>query len=455
MEHADTVKVADPEHSAHLGMAIKLAEKAGDQLMFVNGIGWHYWDGKRWAVDPGDRSRRAVHAVLKDEWIAAAELGDTDKVKRGKEIMRYETAPAITGILTEAAVLEAFSTDIEDLDADPYLLNCANGTLDLREMTRRAHDPADRITKVTRGAYDPDALGPVWDASLALSLPDPEVRAYLQRVIGVSLLGRVIEQNLVILTGTGGNGKGTFYLAVMFMLGDYASMADPQLFMERKGETSQAEMALRGRRLVVVTESGRNIALDEARMKRLTGGDVVSGRYLYKQQTEFTPSHLPLFVTNFLPKVSGDDDAVWRRLRVVPFVVTIPPEQWNKHIDEALQAEADAILTWAVNGWADYLGWGEELAAPPAVLARTEKYRADSDDLAEFLKADDWVITGSPLLKATTNALHAAYDGWAKEEGGEEMNLKRFGIALTDKGYPVLRSNGKRWRDGIGVTPRG
>lgn len=439
----------DIYHAGQLGMADKLAEMFAGKLLHVFGLGWHHWNGKRWVPDNSGAARRAVHTLFKRERTRIRNSADSDeeKEKRRKAIARYENASAISGILTEAAALQVFSINVADIDSDPYLLNCANGTLDLRTMELRDHDPADRITKITRAAYDPHATGPAWSTSLAMALPDEDVRNYLRRVIGVALLGMVIEHNLVILTGEGGNGKGTFYKAVIFALGDYGDMADPQLFMARKGETSQGEMALRGQRIVVVTESGRDVALDEARMKRLTGGDIISGRYLYQKQISFNPSHLPLFVTNHLPKVSGDDEAVWRRLRVVPFDVAIP-QPWDKHIDEKLQAEADAILTWAIQGWIDYRDRSEELDEPQAVLVRTQKYRADSNDVGRFI--EEGCLTGSPVTKSTTSQLHDAYTRWAKKEGGDELTLKAFGQALDRAGFPVTdRTTQGRWREGI------
>ena len=453
--NGDTPADESPDviHAAQLGMANKLGKLFAGKLIHVNGIGWHSWDGKRWAPDNSGAARRAVHTLIKHERakIAKLPIPSEEKQKRYRQITRYENASAITGILTEAAALLVFSTGVSEIDADPYLLNCANGTLDLRTMQLRPHNPDDRITKITRAAYDPNASGPVWARSIAMALPGEDIRAYLQRVIGVALLGMVIEHNLVILTGTGGNGKGTFYKAVIFALGDYADMTDPQLFQARKGETSQGEMALRAQRLVVVTESGRDAALDEARMKRLTGGDIISGRYLYQRQISFVPSHLPLFVTNFLPKVSGDDDAVWRRLRVVPFDVAIP-QPWDKYIDEKLEAEADAILTWAINGWVDYRGRGDELDEPPAVLVRTAKYRSDSDDVGRFI--NERCLTASPANKTTTTKLHQAYTRWAQEEGAAELTLRELGAALDRKGYPVTqRTKSHRLREGITLGP--
>ena len=185
--------------------------------------------------------------------------------------------------------------------------------------------------------------------------------------------------------------------------------------------------------------------------KRLTGGDIITARALYQNQVSFRPSHLPLYVTNHLPKVSGDDPAVWERLRVVPFDVFIPEADRDKRLDEKLEVEAEAVLAWAVAGYHDYIARGENLAEPPDVLVATEKYRTDSDDVGRFLDDKQWIVK-APTLKATTAVLHAGYLRWAKEEGGEEISLKEFGKALEDKGYPVTERT--RRADSAPGSPR-
>lgn len=449
------------EHTAHLGMAIMFAEKFVNELIFVHGIGWHFWDEKRWAPDRSGVAMRKLHALLKSEWEAAYRLPKKERMKRAAAISRCETAAGMAGVLTAATALAPFSVEVNQLDADPYLLNCANGTYDLSadgtddpgEAQPRPHNPADLITKVTRAAYSTDAIDIAWTPFLQKVLPDKEIRNYLRRVVGVAVLGKVIEHILVILTGVGSNGKGTFYKALNFAFGDYADMADPELFMDRKGAHPTGDMALLGKRLVVVSESGRDRALDDARMKRLVGGDTIMARLLYHDFVSFEPSHLALFVTNHLPKVAGDDQAVWRRIRVVPYDVVITDEDRDNHLDEKLEAEADAILAWAIAGWRDYRNRDENLCEPPAVLVATKNYRTASDDVGRFLDDEGWCLK-QPTLSTTTGQLFEGYQRWAAQEGADGMALKSFGQALDVKGYPVTKrtSNG-RWREGLTLHP--
>jgi putative DNA primase/helicase len=275
---------ADPghiAHSAHLGMAMKLGKQFRNKLLYVNRHGWHRWDGKRWAVDGNGAARRAVHTVIKRERAKCDELPIEEREKRAKQIARYETASAITGILTEAAALEVFSVEVGDLDCHPWLFNCANGTLDLRSRRLRAHDPADRITKVANAAYRPDVTGTDWPEFLHKVLPDKQVRDYLQRLSGLSLLGEVNGDKQVapILTGGGANGKTTFIEAVSFALGDYASTAEPNLLMAKRGDTHPTGVAdLLGRRFVSAVETEQGRRFDIALLKWLTGGDTLKAR---------------------------------------------------------------------------------------------------------------------------------------------------------------------------------
>jgi len=430
----------DTVHRGQVRIAYRLAAKYGGRLMFVPKIGWHAWDGTRWALDERGAATRAVLATLRKALTDS--LRDSDL---REDVRKCEGDAAIRGVLSIASNLEAFVAAPADLDADPYLINCANGTLDLRTMVLRTHDPADRITKITRAAYRPGETGSgAWSAFLAQVLPDRDVQAFLQRLIGVALLGKVIEHVLPIMTGTGANGKGVTYGALLHALGDYAAPAEPDLFMAREGAHPTGQMDLFGRRLVVVSESDRNRRLAEATMKRLTGGDPIKARYMRQEFVTFTPSHLALLVTNHLPKVSGDDDAIWRRVRVVPFDVVIPEDEQDVHLGESLELEADAVLAWAVDGYGDYATRG--LAEPENVRVATEAYRTDSDAVKRFLAERCYL---NPNVRATTTDLHNAFTSWAVTDGAEPMSQRAFGLALDRHGYPAKASNSKRWRAGI------
>jgi putative DNA primase/helicase len=425
-------------------MAYRLAERYPGQLLHVAGLGWHLWDGKRWAHDDRGIATREVLAELRR---ALAESLD-DKELRA-DVRKCESASGVSGVLDLAAALEPFAATVSDLDADAHLLNVANGTLDLHTLQLRAPAPADRITKLCRGAYEPDAKSTLWTAFLSRVLPDDDVRGFLQRLVGVGLLGEVREHVLPILTGTGANGKSVFDKAIRYALGDYACTAEPDLFMHRDGAHPTGEMDLRGVRWAVVSESDKDRRLAEATMKRLTGGDTIRARRMRQDFVEFTPAHTPLLITNHLPKVSGDDAAVWRRLRVVPFDVVIPEHEQDRELDARLQLEADGILAWAVAGYRDYQARG--LDEPASVRAATDTYHRSSDAVGRFI-ADECTL--GPLMRATTSQLHEAFAKWQVQDGCEPIGLRAFGLTLDKRGYPAdPAANSKRWRRGIALRP--
>lgn len=433
------------EHSGQVRIAHRLAATYADRLLFVHGIGWHYWDGKRWALDDVGEAKRAVLDVLRTALTES--LGDKEL---RKDVRRCESATGIAGVLAIAAALEPFAATVRDLDADPYLFNVTNGTLDLRTMELSPHAPADRLTKVARAAYRAGCAGGDFHDFLTTVLPDGDVRAYVQRQLGVSLLGKVVEHVLPIWTGTGANGKSTAIGALCWALGDYAMTAEPDLLLHREGAHPTGQMDLMGRRLAVITETDEGRKFAEATMKRLTGGDTIKARLMRQDFVEFEPSHTPILVTNHLPQVSGDDPAVWRRIRVVPFDIVIAEKDRDAGLPERLQQCADEVLAWCVAGWVDYQSVG--LAEPGAVQARTAEYKADSDAIARFI--EDRCVT-TPAMKATTTQLFEAWEAWRTNEGVPEISLRAFGKALDRHGYPTTKAREARWREGIAIRTTG
>lgn len=438
---------ADPtegeQHRGQARMAYRLAALYADRLMFVRGLGWHVWDGARWAVDEKDTATTAVLDVLRD---ALSESLDDRELRA--DVRKCETANGIAGVLSIASALPALRVGTDELDADPYLFNCENGTLDLRTRTLGPHDPADRITRVARGAYDPDAERGPWTAFLESVLPDIAERDYLQRVIGQSVFGAVREHLFPVLTGTGANGKGTAYGAIAHAMGDYATIIDPALLMTaERGHGGPEMMALFGARLVIGSETEEGKQLDAALMKRLTGGDQITARNLYQPPVTWEPSHQLVYVTNHLPMVKGNDPAVWRRVRVIPFDVVVPEDQRDPELPERLKLAADAVLTWAVTGWFAYEDMGG-MGEPEAVQRATDNYQTDSDAVKRFVQ--DVCFTG-PHFYAKARDLFHAWTAWAATDGAERLSEKAFGAELDRLGYARRVTKTGKVRDGIGL----
>lgn len=430
---------AELKHRGQARMAYRLARTYGDRLLYVHGLGWLAYDGTRWTEDNRGEAKRAVLDVLRR---ALADSIDDKDLRT--DVRKCESAAGVSGVLDLAAALEPFAATVDDLDADPHLLNCANGTLDLRTRTLRAHDPADRLTKVTTGAYSPGAESAVWDAFLSRVLPDTEERQYLQRVIGQAVYGRVREHLFPVLIGTGANGKGTAYGAMTNALGDYAQVINPDLLMvrERGGIGGPEMMSLLGARLVIGSETEEGRKLDEATMKRLTGGDELTARRLYSPPVSWQPTHQLVYVTNSLPLVKGNDPAVWRRIRVVPFDVVVPAEERDPALPETLMLHADAVLSWVIAGHFDYEDNGG-MREPASVLRATGNYQNDSDAVARFIAEECEV---GPHIHTTTRELFSLWQGWAVRDGAESLSEKAFSAELVRLGYEGRRTNrGKVW----------
>ena len=251
----------------------------------------------------------------------------------------------------------------------------------------------------------------------------------MQRLTGLALLGEVREHILPIFIGKGANGKGTFYKAVLHELGDYGCAAEADLFTHRENAHPTGQMDLLGRRFVVVSETDEGKRLAEATMKRLTGGDPITARWMRENFVDFTPSHLPILVTNHLPRVSGDDPAIWRRIRVVPWNVVIADDEQDSALDAKLQLEADGILSWAVQGLRDYLADGlaePEASSKPPPHTRPTATAPHGSSRSEC----------HPAGKVSAGELFDAWDRWRKIDGAAEISKKAFGQALGRLGSP-------------------
>ncbi|MFK0647631.1 phage/plasmid primase, P4 family [Dermacoccus sp. BD5] len=430
------------KHSGQVRIAYRLARAARGRLMHVHGVGWLHYDGARWCEDVRGIARREVLEVLRD--ALAESLGGDAALRR--DVAKCESAAGIAGVLDIAASLVEFAATVEDLDADPYLVNTPAGTLDLQTGTVRAHDADDRLTKVTRGNYVPGHEPGAWATFLEQVLPDADERAYLARLVGQALYGRVTENVFPVLTGTGANGKSTATTALAFALGDYVTAIDPALLMvqDRARSGSTELMQLLGTRLVIGQETDEGRKLDEATMKRLTGGDVLTARRLYRDPVSWVPTHTLVYVSNHLPAVKGNDPATWRRMRVVPFNIVVPPDKRDGRLGERLELAADEVVSWAVDGYRDYLEGG--MREPASVLRATDAYKAESDHVRQFI--DDACEAG-PNAVATSRQLYGAWQAWAMRNGAEAKTEKAFGAELDRLGYPARRTKNGALRDGL------
>lgn len=450
---AEWLRAQAKKHRLHMRIAYELAADTQLKLMHVTGLGWFEYDGTRWVEDKGDKAAtNAVMATIRR--LAADDISDKDLLR---DLVKSQTASGARGVLALTASMPGIAVEASELDADPYALNTPTGSLDLNTFELRPHDPADRLTKITRGAYDESAGRERWEAFLERILPDAEVRAYVQRFSGLSLVGTQLEHILLILTGTGRNGKGVTYGSLGYAFGDYTHFAPSTLFEQTKANANGASPALfdlRGARFVALSETEKTARIASALLKSLTGGDPVTARKLYGDPITFLASWLILLVTNHLPTLPANDPAVMERVRVVPFDVYIPDHERDRQLTVKLEEEADGILTWAVQGLADY--WKFGLGEPDAVKVATNDYAAAQDNVSRFIEA---ICTETPANGgSTTKELHDAYTEWAIADGiFREHRLGRtdFGRALDKLGFAAVKKSRGMVREGLELEAAG
>lgn len=414
---------------SQLGMAERLLELYGADLRYGHALGWFSWDGTRWCPDEDGEAKRLAIKTAEACRAQVATL-ETEAGKRLlQDIGKVESASGMNGMLELAGVMVPITTDPARFDADPNHFNIPEGTLDLTTGGIHEHRRDDLITKLA-GAGPSKKDSPLWESFISTVLPDPEVRAFVQRLFGAAMLGKVLDHVLPIFTGTGANGKGTLRDAVKAAFGDYSIEVDPAILMQTPHERHGTFlMDLRGARLVFCSETAKGRGFNEAQMKRLVGGDPIRANRMRRDPVEFDPSHTLVMLTNHLPAVSGDDPAVWRRILVVPFDVVIPPEERDPTLPARLTAEAPAILRWCYLGWLDYQQQG--LNAPAAVRARTEEYQAESDVLGRFLS--ERTMT-NPHAYVRARELFEEYTRWCRQGGEEAETETALGRALVTRG---------------------
>lgn len=425
-------KRAEEDEQGDILAANQFVERFGSEFLYCDTWKkWLVWDGARWSDD------KLLRAFGSSTVIAAA-----SEVKRHK-------AERISATLRVAQPMLAVAA--EDFNKNPWVLNCSNGALDLQAMKLTEHRREDRNTSLCPTPYEPEAKCPLWEKFLLEIMGgNTALVGYLQKLAGYSLTGVIREHILPIAYGSGANGKSTFLKTLRKVMGpDYASESAPDLLLTKDRGAHPTERAdLAGKRLVttIEVEDGRHLA--ENFVKQLTGGDEIKVRRMRENFWTLEPTWKIFMATNNRPEIKGMDFGVWRRIRLIPFSVTIPPAGQDPALGDKLQAEASGILAWAVRGCQEWQKTG--LQDPPAVMDATNDYKVDSDIMGRFF-SDCCVIL--PSLRAPAGTLYELFKGWYETEfNGEPMSGTAFGRRLTELGFQVEKVGGKKWRLGIGIA---
>ncbi|NTV12349.1 MAG: hypothetical protein HGA96_00200 [Desulfobulbaceae bacterium] len=449
-------KQAVQESSFYLtdsGNAERMASRYGSEIRYCHAKKcWFVWDGQRWTEDRSNIIMQKAKQVVRSMYEEAAKSENYEKRQElVKHACKSESESRLSAMVSLARNESGIAIKQEELDQDPWLLNCLNGTVDLKTGKLLPHRRQDLITKLAQVDFDPTATCVTWQSFLERIMEeDHEMLSFLQRAVGYALTGDAGEQSMIIFHGSGANGKSTFLETVSGILSDYAMQTPTEtLLVKRPGAMTNDVARLKGARFVTASESEFGQRLAEGLIKQMTGQDTISARFLHQEYFDFKPTHKIFLGTNHKPIIHGNENAIWRRIKLVPFEVTIPAEERDRNLPAKLKGEWPGILAWAVRGCLEWQKAG--LGDPEAVIKATMSYRTEMDVFNDFL-TDCCLETGQ--LQVTSMALYAAYTKWCEENGEKPLAKTILGRRLKDRGLKQVRvgsSGAKAWL-GLGLA---
>lgn len=446
-----------------LGDALCFNELNRGKFLFNAQAGhWMVFEGHRWRVDTTNRTKAAVERVceayiaeaqrIKSEVNQIEESGETAPANL-KRLHRglLSRVKALRGMRRVRSVLEfAHSCDDplciqgDELDGDPYLLGCPNGVIELKTGRFRAGRQEDNISKTCGTPFEGyDAPRPLWEDTIGqIFIGDLEVIAFVQRFLGVALIGEIIEHKSLFWWGAGANGKSLLAETIRRVCGDYSTSVQPDLFMKQRGYANAsgidpATMALRGVRIAFASESEEGARVAGAKFKQLTGGDTLVGRNPHdKFMTTFIPSHSLIFLTNDRPGAAGHDYAFWRRVFLLEFrsrFVDHPngagEYQVNKRLFSELKTEYPGILAWLIEGCLEYQQRG--LDPPASIIAATDRYREDEDLIGLWVA--ECCVQGPDYRLGASDAYDSFTKWYHENVGSKEPSQKTFGAWMVKR----------------------
>jgi P4 family phage/plasmid primase-like protien len=417
-------------------LARRFAEAFEGQLRYVADLGaWFEWTGTHW------REERTLRALDLARRICRAHAGE-----RGRR--ELASAARVHAVVDLARSDRRLAGRADEWDTDPWLLNTPEGVVDLRTGQVGRHRAGQFMTKITNAS--PSAGAPMWLQYLArVTDGDKELQAYLQRIAGYCLTGSTREHALFFLYGPGANGKSIFINTLLEALGSYATVADPAAFLTSKWDRHPAEIAvLQGARLVTAQENEAGRPWAESRIKTLTAGDPITARRMRQDPYTFTPVAKLCFAGNSRPTILSVDEAMRRRVNLIPFTQIIPPDERDQHLADKLKGELGGILSWALEGC---LAWQRVGLNPPAVVTdATANYLAGQDTLGAWIEARCILepLAWSPVAKLFESWV--SYTGTVSEQPG---SMKAFSQRLADRGF--IRKHRESGSSFLGINLRG
>jgi putative DNA primase/helicase len=413
---------------------------------------WLVWNDKYWQLDEGEVmvTKRCIR-MIRDLYGAALETDDyRERIEIEKFAMQSESLKRITACIQVASKLEAVQITGDELDTNKWLLNVQNGTVDIKNGAFREHCKDDYITKIANVDYVPNADYPVWRAFICdIMNYNAEIIKFLQTAAGWGITGDTSEQTMFILFGSGANGKSTFLNTIINILDEYAATAQTETFIKQNMEKVSNDIArLRGTRFVITSETEQGKRLSEPLIKQITGNDKLTARFLYGEYFSFLPTFKIFMATNHKPVIKGTDHGIWRRIKLIPFTTTVPPEKQDKELDKKLFEERSGILNWLLEGATRWSA--ERLVAPACILNATDEYRGEMDVIGSFLK-ERCVYDGG--FQVRVRELFKAYQEWCGENNEYACSERFFGLRLKELKFAQSRTSEARYWCGIMLRP--
>lgn len=410
-------------------LAQRFTAQEGERMRYVAAWSeWYRWDGARWGPEKTLLAYDTIRVICREEAARCTDSGDRDALSRANTVSAVERL---------ARADRKHAATVEQWDADAWLLNTPAGIVDLRSGETAQHDPAACMTKITAAA--PVGECPTWLRFLdRITGGDAELQGFLARIAGYALTGSTREHALFFLYGTGANGKGVFLNTLAGALGDYAMTAGMETFTASKAERHLTELArLRGARMVASQETEAERAWAESRIKALTGGDPITANFMRQDHFTYVPQFKLFIAGNHKPGLRAVDEAMRRRLHMIPFAVTIPATERDQRLPDTLRGEWGGILAWALRGCLEWQRIG--LAPPAAVVDATAAYLSDEDALGQWLEACCDVARDRFATSAT---LYRSWCDWARGAGEPHGTRRSFAQALQGRGFRPVRRGG-------------
>lgn len=466
-DDGDETEVALPSHTgldlSDVGSGRRMRQQYGDEFRFnTREKLWYRWDGTVWVRDEHQHIQRAAIACAEfaqtqaeHALLEANACGDEEQIKIAKKT--YAKAQGLLNKGKIDAAIAMFSTEPgisvtnDEFDLDPDLLNLPNGVLDLENnVFVPEHDSKLLMTKQMGACYDKDAQCPMFERFMEEAFPDTELRLYVQRALGYSLMGRANERVMFMLHGPSGTGKSVLTSVMSSVFGAYGATAPASTFRVKKNTETFDLHRIRGARFVCTSEMPEGQLLDEDLVKRVTGGDMVTSRGLYESYSEWRPNCVVWIATNFLPRVNSDDNAFWQRAKTIRMDTQfIHREDHRNGYAQTLLKEADGILNWLIEGMEQYRLYG--LAEPPSVRNDIEAYRVDVDIVACFIRdrVEDGALIPQPGSQIKSSILRGMFEAYCTENHMPSLGVRRYQNRLKAMGYEATKVGGTSYWQGL------